>query len=463
MESNRPKSVHRSTSTGKSRLSRTFQKVISLRTASRIASSNGMGICVLTSQHKSQEEDAMPGHKHGDSKLKQKAVMEALVAKLFAGVTSVKAAYAELQMAQHPYNSDAIHAADHAVVEELKTLSELKRKFLKKELDLSPQVTLMLAEIQEQQSLMRTFEIAIKKLESETEEKDSGIDSLRKELEERRGVNKSLEKRLNASGPLSMFDNVKFPMLNPTHFVQFLHFTLRSVRSFVKMMLQEMELAQWDLEAAAKIIEPDTRFPKQSHRCFVFESFVCKTMLEGFNSPDFFLAGNSQPNKLRRERYFDEFRNLKTANPKQIVAQHPQSSFPKFLWSKYLSLVQAKMECSFFGNLNQRKLLTSGGFPETAFFFGFAEMAKRVWLLHRMAFSLHEEVSIFQVKKGCRFSEVYMENVADDSLFSGEVRDDSNVDIRVSFTVVPGFKIGRTVIQSQVYSSPVITPPVSRG
>ncbi|GKU92398.1 hypothetical protein SLEP1_g6131 [Rubroshorea leprosula] len=460
METVRPKSAHRSTSNGKSRLSRTFHKVINLRTATKISSTNGMGICVLTSQNKSQQEEdeATGDQKHGVSRFKQKAVMEALLAKLFAGVTTIKAAYAELQMAQHPYNSDAIHAADQAVVEELRTLSELKRKFLKKELNLSPQVTLMLAEIQEQQSLIRTFEITVKKLESETEVKNSSIDSLKKQLEESRAVNKSLEKRLNASGPLSMFDNVQLRMLNPTHFVQFLHCVLRSVRSFVKMMIREMEVAQWDLDAAAKIIEPETRFPVQSHRCFVFESFVYKTMLEGFNSPDFSLTGDSKSHKYRGVQYFDEFRNLKSANPKHLVAQNPQSSFSKFIRSKFLSLVHAKMECSLFGNLNQRKLLISGGFPETAFFMGFAEMAKRVWLLHRMAFSLHEEVSIFQVKKGCRFSEVYMENVADDSLFSTEIGD-ANVDIRVSFTVVPGFKIGQTVIQSLVYSSPAIHPP----
>lgn len=381
------------------------------------------------------------------------------MAKLFAGVTSIKAAYAEMQLAQHPYNSDAIQAADQAVVEELRTLSELKRKFLKKDLDLSPQVTIMLAEIQEQQSMMRTYEITIKKLEAESEARNSGISSLRKQLEEIWGFNKSLEKRLNASGPLSMFDHIQFRALNPTHFVQFRHSVLRSVKSFVKLMLREMELAQWDLDAAAKVIEPGTRFPKPSHSCFVFESFVSKTMLEGFDSPEF--CNSQNPRNLRREHYFNEFKNLKLPHPKHLICQNPNSPFAKFLRSKYLSVVHAKMECSFFGNLNQRKLLASGGFPETGFFMAFAEMAKRVWLLHLMAFSLHEEVSIFQVKKGCRFSEVYMENVADDSLFSGEIGD-GNVDLRVCFTVVPGFKIGQTVIQSQVYSSPVITPPVSR-
>ncbi|PPR89569.1 hypothetical protein GOBAR_AA31113 [Gossypium barbadense] len=52
-----------------------------------------------------------------------------------------------------------------------------------------------------------------------------------------------------------------------------------------------------------------------------------------------------------------------------------------------------------------------------------------------------------------------MENVTEELLLSSRIND-GNVDVRVSFTVVPGFKIGATVIQSQVYLSPMITHPV---
>ncbi|KAK5838636.1 hypothetical protein PVK06_007370 [Gossypium arboreum] len=55
-----------------------------------------------------------------------------------------------------------------------------------------------------------------------------------------------------------------------------------------------------------------------------------------------------------------------------------------------------------------------------------------------------------------------MENVTEESLLSSGIND-GNVDVRVSFTVVPGFKIGATVIQSQVYLSPMITHPVVDG
>ncbi|MBA0693944.1 hypothetical protein Goari_004280, partial [Gossypium aridum] len=53
------------------------------------------------------------------------------------------------------------------------------------------------------------------------------------------------------------------------------------------------------------------------------------------------------------------------------------------------------MECSFFGNLNQSKLVTSGGFLNTTFFIAFVDMFRRFWLLHHLGFSMHEQVPIF--------------------------------------------------------------------
>ncbi|KAL6206742.1 hypothetical protein ACLB2K_023989 [Fragaria x ananassa] len=423
----------------KSKLSRTFHKVISLRAATKIASNNG--ICKLKPNTKATKEEH-DIEKMEDLKAKNRAVMEALLAKLFAGITSIKAAYAELQMAQNPYNNEAIQVADQAVVDELKAISEMKRSFLKKELDLSPQVTLMLAEIQEQQGLMKTYEITIKKLELEAQRKAFSLSELQSELEELLATNKGIEYKLKSSGPLSIFDNLRLSKLTPTHFAQFHQQTVRSIRSFVKLMIKEMESASWDLDTAIKFIEPEAEFTKQSHRCFAFESFFSKTMLEGFTNPNFGL-----PSAHKTQHYFfDQFNNLKQANPKSFISQNQTALFSKFTRAKYLQLVHAKMECSLFGNLNQRKLINSGEVPDTPFFEAFVEMSMRVWLLHCLAFSFGQQVSIFQVNKNRRFSEVFMESVT---------VNDSDTEFSVSFTVVPGFTIGKMLFQSLVYSSPV--------
>lgn len=452
METMRPKSPFNKTNK-QSKFARTFHKVINLRTAtSRIASNNG--ICILKSQSSKLKKEEEMDRKEEDMYARNRAVMEALLAKLFAGVTSIKAAYAELQMAQNPYNNEAIQLADQSVVNELKSISEMKRSFLKKELDLSPQVTLMLAEIQEQQALMKTYEITIKKLESESDKKDTNILSLRKKLEELVSLNQSLEHKVHASGsqPMSptVFDNVSLSELSPTHFVQFHQLTLRSIRSFVKLMIREMENASWDIGTAVNFIEPDSVFVKQSHRCFAFESFVSRTMLEGFNNPNFGLPSESfSLSNKTHNFFFEKFKKIVSNNPMDVLTQNPSSSFCKFTRAKYLQLVHAKMECSLFGSLNQRKLINSGGVPDSAFFTAFADISMKVWLLHYLAFSFGQQVSIFQMKKGSRFSEVYMESVT---------ANDVETAVSVSFTVVPGLKIGKTVIQSQVYLSPATSP-----
>ncbi|KAJ8762050.1 hypothetical protein K2173_006652 [Erythroxylum novogranatense] len=455
---------YRSMPNNKSKLARTFRKVINLKTATRIASNNGIGMCELTPGNRFEDRDHpsatckfhQSAEKSKIGRHKRRAVLEALMAKLFAGVSTTKAAYAQLQMAQNPYNSDNIRAADQAIVDEFKQLSELKREYFKNDLDhVSPQVTIMLAEIQEQQSLMKTYEVTIKKLEAEVEVKDSDFCSLKKQLDEYIAYNKSLEKRLSFSGPIPLLDDIKLSSLNPGHFVQFLHFTLRSMRSFVKLMVREMELACWDLDAAVRAIEPKTTLAKPSHRCFVFESFVSKTLLEGFNRPQFTTQNECAATKKssHEQHYFNEFKKIKSLNLKLFLTQNPNSALARFTRTKYTQLVHAKMEWSLFGNLNQRKLVNAGGFPDSAFFNAFAEMARRVWSLNLLAFSLGEQVSIFQVGKNLRFSEVYMESITDESLLDGA---GNEMDLRVEFTVVPGFKINKMVIQSQVYLSPVV-------
>ncbi|KAG8385400.1 hypothetical protein BUALT_Bualt03G0039100 [Buddleja alternifolia] len=439
-----------------SRIAKTFKKVINRKTASKNRSSNP-GFCLLIPQeklrccesHQFEKDDAEDAKEES----KNRAAMEAFVAKLFATLSAVKAAYAELQMAQFPYNSDAIQSADQAVVDELKALSELKYTFLKKQIDSSPpHVTLMLAEIQEQQSLMKTYEITMKKMQAEIERKETLISSLQQQLQDTIQNNKSLEKKMNASGSFSILDNVKFSDANPKDFVLVLHYCLRSVRNFVKFLIRDMESANWDIESAASAVQPNIIFSKRDHKAFAFESFVCREMFTGFNEPSFSIQNNdhySLPGDIyqRRVFFYEQFRKLRSVNVIHFLKQNPGSLLGKFLKSKYLNLVHPKMEFSFSGNLNQRKMVNSGEYPETEFFKMFAEMGRRVWLLHCLAFSFDHEVEIFQVKQSSRFSEMYMESVTEDVFAAADG------DLRVAFTVVPGFKVGRSVVQSQSKNS----------
>lgn len=468
MESVKPSAVTPS----KSKFARTIAKVLNLRTATGVAPVDATHQKVKKSQEigiqklRNFDQYAGKSTKKGQSQsfelkdeeaLQDRLALEALTAKLFASISSVKASYAQLQYSQSPYDADGIQAADQLVVSELKNLSELKRCYLKKQFDPSPETAMLLAEIEELKSVLKTYEITGKKLESQTRLKDSEIMFLREKLEEANRHNKLLEKRLNQSGQLYVLDNLHLSGLNPTHFITVLRHTVKSIRSFVRTMMEEMKSAGWDFDAAASAIESDVVYWKREHTCFAFESFVCREMFDSFCLPNYTVPddlSSSSPEekknmkKKQRDAFFRCFMELKSMKAKEYLAENPESAFGNFCRVKYLQVVHPSMESSFFGNLNLRNLVDGGEIPipTSGFFASFAEMAKRVWVLHCMAFSFETEAKIFQIRKGCRFSEVYMESVAEEEPFLS-----SSYDPQVAFTVVPGFIIGKTVIQCQVY------------
>ncbi|KAF5780800.1 putative protein gravitropic in the light 1 [Helianthus annuus] len=375
--------------------------------------------------------------------------MDAFIAKLFATISSVKAAYAQLQVAQSPYNPEAIQHADQILVSELKRLSEYKQLFLKNHLDdddvNSPETTQLLAEIQEQKNLVQMYDITLKNLNSQNKLKDSEIIFLKEKLNDTNKDNKMIQRRLN-SNSFNEKMKISFSSITVNSFLLALHQTVKSVKSFVKFLMDAMEDANWDLNAAVSSIQPDVCFGDVSQQFFAFESFVCRVMFDGFNDSGFSITNNgfeSGSGSWSPRFFYDSFIELKSLKAQDYITWKPNSTFARFCWLKYLKLVHPVMEFSLFGNLNQRNLVSDGKFPETNFFSAFADVARRVWLLHCLANAFDSNVpSVFQVREGSRFTEVFMESVNDEA---------GNASPEVGFTVVPGFKVGGTVIQCQVY------------
>ncbi|KAK9756456.1 hypothetical protein RND81_01G099000 [Saponaria officinalis] len=272
------------------------------------------------------------------SSSKNKGVKEAIAAKLFASISSIKAAYAELQSAQFPYNDEAIKSADEDLVSELMVLSDLKHKFFCKSLEPTPPyVTLLLGEIQEQQSNIKTYEITIKQLEWKLEQKDGFIASLSRKFEGVTERNKSLQKRLNSSGALlSVRNDITLLELNQCHFIRVLHYGLRSLRHFVKHLVCIMERKNWDIDLAAKAIQPNAKFDKPEYRIFAIESYVAQLMFDGFNHLNFCVPDEGFH---KHEEFFQSFVKMQTLTTTQIFTQYPKCPFTRFCKGKYLKVV----------------------------------------------------------------------------------------------------------------------------
>ncbi|XP_062180968.1 protein GRAVITROPIC IN THE LIGHT 1-like [Phragmites australis] len=384
------------------------------------------------------------------------AAKHAFVASLFAGVSAVKATYAQLQLAQHPYDAEAIQAADAGLVVELTKLSDLKRRYARDPVAAVTNAATLAAHADEQRHLLRTYEITARKLEAELRARDAEAEHARVALAEELRAARALEKRVHPGRTLAALDDLHLSGLNATHFLTALRHTVKSIRAFAKAMLDAMRPAGWDPAAVAAAVHPAAQLCHPGDAKFALESYVALKMFANFHRRDFGLSSLHDRSSHDRRRFFEEFSELKAA-PAFLDAQSPRwGALGEFLRDRYLSLVHERMETAFFGRQEQRAAVAAGdAFPRTAWFAEFAEMARHVWLLHCLFSAFDGVASIFQARAGSRFSEVYMENVSDvDGAEDGGVTAPSlSGHLAVGFTVVPGFKVGRTVIQCRVYLS----------
>lgn len=367
--------------------------------------------------------------------------MEAMVSNLFSNISAFKAAYVQLQTAHTPLDVHNIQAADRAVIAQLQKLSELKRCY-KNGCKEAPPDTHLQAQVHERQCMLRTYEMMLNRLESEIEMKDTEVDMIREQIKKTKETNARLEKKLQEPEMV----------LNTQMFVKSVQEASKEVHGFAKILINQMKSAEWDLDSAANSIHPDIRYAKRTHKKFAFESYVCNGMFGGFENEDFYINGGLSsiidPEKHRLE-CFTEYQDLKSQDPFAFLASAPPDClFGQFCHKKYLQVVHPKMEESFFGNLDQRDHVVNGIHPKTDFYEAFLKLAKAIWLVHRLAFSFDPVVSIFQVRRGTDFSVVYMESVVHGVLSGYDALDGRP---KVGFTVMPGFRVSKAVIQCQVY------------
>jgi hypothetical protein len=375
--------------------------------------------------------------------------VETLISRIFTNISSLKSAYIQLQAAHTPYDPDKIQAADKLVISELKNLSELKHIYREnnpKPVCVSPQDSRLAAEIQEQQSLLKTYEVMVKKFQSEIQNKDSEIMQFQQQIQEATLKRAKLEKNLKLRGlsaKESGEQNTFLPKdLTVDLFKSAIEDSSRAIHDFSKPLINMMKAAGWDLDAAANSIEQNMIYLKRAHKKYAFESHICQKMFSGFQDDNFSLKSENLD-----KRFFQEYLALRDLDPLDSVGQNPDSIFGRFCRTKYLIVVHPKMEASFFGNLDQRNYVMSGAHPRTPFYQAFLKLAKSIWLLHRLAYSFDPTVKVFQVKRGNEYSEVYMESVVKEIV----VIDENDEKPKVGLMVMPGFYVAGSVIQCKVY------------
>ncbi|XP_007052116.2 PREDICTED: IRK-interacting protein [Theobroma cacao] len=375
-------------------------------------------------------------------------IADSLISSVFAAVSSVEASYLQLQTSHVPFVEESVKAADRALVSHLRRLSDLK--YFYREIRKNPNFEAGLslgscleAQVQENQSKLRALETVSNRLQEEIDEKDNDVSSLRKKLAEIQWANTKLSKKL--SGNLNSACDV---LLTVRVFYAVLHDACRATHKFSKILIGLMRKAGWDLHLVADSVYPDIDYAKEGHNRFAFLSYVCLGMFRGFDLEGFGLNENEPLcNGNNATCSLKQLLEHVSSNPMELLSRNQNCEYSRFCEKKYQDLIHPTMESSIFSNLDQNEVVLSSWRSLSIFYESFVNMASSIWTLHKLAFSFDPVVEIFQVERGVDFSIIYMEDVTKRYNLPGETR------VKVGFTVVPGFKIGRTVIQSQVYLS----------
>ncbi|KAI4343238.1 hypothetical protein MLD38_027766 [Melastoma candidum] len=382
-------------------------------------------------------------------------VIEALISSVFATLSSFEASYVQLQISHSPFDEAGVKSADEALVGHLQRLCHLCRFFLeycqnpnlvygRSELSIS---SFLEARVQENQSKLRILGMISNKLQLEMDAKDHEVAGLKDQLADTRRRNLRLSRRLTegigqnceVSLSIKVFEGV-------------LNDACRASHKFTKVLIRLMRMGGWDLITAARSLYNDIDFVRASQCCYAFLSYVCLVMFRGFDSDGFGTdtdKGGSLCNG-HHERINDSLKRLLehiSGNPLEVLSMDSGCEFARFCDSKYKELINVSMESNIFGYLDGSESILNSWRSLSVFYNSFVEMASSIWTLHKLAFSFDPVVEIFQVERGVEYCMIYMDDVLKRYTAPSKVRP------RVGFTVVPGFRIKRTVAQCKVYLS----------
>ncbi|KAK7305334.1 hypothetical protein VNO77_43239 [Canavalia gladiata] len=414
-----------------------------------------------------EEEERMVGFRA----LKVKKQMEALMEEVFETVSSMKRAYVRLQEAHSPWDPEKMRAADVAVVAELRKLAVLRERFRrsgdsggKKKGRRRVGGGGGAGGVASLREVVAPYEAVVEELKKEVKSKDLEVQNLKEKLESVVALsnNGSGEKKAGRSQSkrklgIQAIIAVPTPELFEATTVQ----VREASKSFTSLLLSLMHNAHWDITAAVRSIEAATastdKFHSSSttsivsahHAKYALESYISRKIFQGFDHETFYMDGSLSsllnPDQFRRD-CFTQYRDMKSMDPTELLGILPTCHFGKFCSKKYLAIVHPKMEESLFGNLEQHNQVQAGIHPRSEFYNEFLGVAKTVWLLHLLAFSLHPAPSQFEASRGAEFHPQYMDSVvkfAGGRVPAGQV---------VGFPVSPGFKLGNgSVVKARVY------------
>ncbi|XP_021821145.1 protein GRAVITROPIC IN THE LIGHT 1 [Prunus avium] len=388
--------------------------------------------------------------------------MEMAMREVFDAVSAMKKAYVNLQEAHSPWDQEKLRTADVAVVGELRKLGVLRERFRRRCTSGGGGGVVMTASTLRE--VVAPYEAAVEELKREVKSREVEIQNLMEKLNGVVNISHSKKGRSLSRRKVGCSSQTQVAVTPaPELFEATMSQVREASKSFTSLLLSLMRGAHWDIAAAVRSIEAAAATAitagsfstssiiatQNGNARYALQSYISRKLFQGFDHETFYMDGSLSsllnPEQHRRD-CFAQYRDFKAMDPTELLGILPTCQFGKFCSAKYLAIVHPKMEESLFGDLEQRRHVVDGGHPRSEFYGEFLGLAKAVWLLHLLAFSLDPAPSQFEASRGAEFHQGYMESVgkfAGGRVPSGQV---------VGFPVSPGFKLGNgSVIKARVY------------
>ncbi|EPS73426.1 hypothetical protein M569_01325 [Genlisea aurea] len=416
-------------------------------------------------EEEEEDEEDFTSNGYGEEERREQPKMveiQILVTQVFEAVSTLKKAYIGLQEAHCPWDAEKMRAADVAVVAELQRLCLLRERFRRSAGGggRSGRWNLGAATLKE---VVAPYEEAVQELKREVKARQMEVDNLREKLKTATFVERiSGKSKGKSKRRVSCYTQVATAPA-----VELFEATMSLVKDaskgFTTLLLSLMRSANWDIAAAVRSIEaassavnfnpyPAALTLGANHARYALESYVNRKIFLGFDHETFYMDGSLSsilhPDQHRRD-CFTQYRDMKAMDPIELLGILPTCAFGNFCFKKYLSIVHPKMEESLFGDMEQRQQVLDGHHPRSSpFYREFVGLAKSVWLLHLLAFSLDPPPSHFEASRGAEFHAQYMEGVVKTNVNGGS-------SMIVGISVSPGFKLGNgSIIKARVYLIP---------
>ncbi|VFQ76660.1 unnamed protein product [Cuscuta campestris] len=386
------------------------------------------------------------------------AEMETILAEVFEAAANLKRAYVSLQEAHSPWDPDKMRVADVAVVSELRRIGVLKERYRRSAGGGRRRVGA--ATLRE---VVAPYEAVVEDLKRELKSKEAEIEILKEKLQTTSSPCSSAKKgkaKQKAKNCSSQSQAAMPPA--PELFESTMSLVKGASKSFTALLLSLMRSAHWDIAAAVRSIEAASSAAVATAGAIIgtnraryaLESYVNRKMFQGFEHETFYMDGGlcsvADPEQHRRGCY-RQYRDMKAMDPAELLGILPNCSFGNFCFKKYLAIIHPKMEESLFGDLEQRRQVLAGNHPRSQFYGEFLELAKAVWMLHLLAFSVEPPRPCqFEASEGSEFRPEYMESVGKYSGGGGFC-----MGLVVGFPVSPGFKLANgSVVKASVFMVP---------